>query len=526
MARGLTRRSIIAAVCAAAWPLRFVRADRPAKKLPRVLYASDTTNILSCISPWHAAGQPLEPRMFTACVDEAVDAGADAFVFQPGLGWNAWWPSTVEPIAELVKWYEQTYLAPAKLSAFQCFVLEGGDFVKLTVDHCRQRGVMPIVSFRLNDAHHKASGVIQITRPQLDHVGREYLEHPEHRLGRIAGEPSYVANLDNWALEGPREFKLKLIGELIANYDLAGVELDFMRHPFYFRPQMPVAERRAIMTGFVAQVRKMLRPDQLLVVRIPSRIDKHDVIGCDPRKFVEAGVDVFDLSSGYETQQQTDLAAIRQSVGPLPGVYMEMQSVIAVKGPSDLAHRRRTTVQQMTTAAHLAYARGASGVALFNFQYYRPTVHEDDGPYSEPPFEVIKLLKDPAALASLPQHYLVGVSQWKGGGPFPRAMKTGDTAVFAWDMAPRKSGAKLRVQAEKSLGDSRWRAVINGKRLEPTVDVSEPFENRYTQLLGQPEEHRAWAIPAEVLIDGINRIEITLEQGDPATLVMMDVAVL
>ncbi len=41
-----------------------------------------------------------------------------------------------------------------------------------------------------------------------------------------------------------------------------------------------------------------------------------------------------------------------------------------------------------------------------------------------------------------------------------------------------------------------------------------------------PEQHRAWAVPAGLLEDGVNTVEITLAQNDnPCALVFLDVAV-
>ncbi len=65
----------------------------------------------------------------------------------------------------------------------------------------------------------------------------------------------------------------------------------------------------------------------------------------------------------------------------------------------------------------------------------------------------------------------------------------------------------------------------HGVALEETEDRSEPYENPYPQLLGKPEEHRAWRVPAERLKDGVHDIEITLRQGlDAAQILFLDMA--
>lgn len=58
-------------------PLAALAADTkpPAAKAPfRVLYSNDTTHTMSCVSPYHAEGQPFGPEMIAASVDETAGA--------------------------------------------------------------------------------------------------------------------------------------------------------------------------------------------------------------------------------------------------------------------------------------------------------------------------------------------------------------------------------------------------------------------------------------------------------------------
>ena len=56
-------------------------------------------------------------------------------------------------------------------------------------------------------------------------------------------------------------------------------------------------------------------------------------------------------------------------------------------------------------------------------------------------------------------------------------------------------------------------------------DRSEPYANPYPQMLGTPEQHRAWTVPASVLKDGVNTAAITLlTGGKPVPVVFLDVA--
>ncbi len=511
------------------------RADERPKAPFRALYSSDTTHTLTCTSPWHSRGARLTASMFQASVDEAADAGADAYLLQPGMGWVPWWPSKVLPLDQHAVWFRE-HFGSKKTNPYFDFLLGGGDLVKLSVDRCRERNIAAFVSFRLNDAHHKEEAD-DPQRTRIECVSQFYAEHLDYRLGPQPDQTSYAAKLHNWAIPEVREFKFRFIEELCRNYDLDGLELDFMRHPHYFRlGETNREQRRAIMVEFVSRVRRVLDETtreghhRWLSMRIPAHLASHDSIGVDVPAFAAAGVEMFDLSTYYHTEQRTSLAAIRK-LAPDAAIYHELTQCTAFnKRPEKLSHRR-STPEQLATTANLAYARGADGIALFNFQYYRAQSHEPDPPTMEPPFAVVKTLRDRQLAAAQPQHYFIGVNYSEPRPPkrpLPRPVKDGVKTSFTLDLAPPTAGWKndgrLRIQSQLSLGASQWSASLNGTTLAAHADVSEPYPNPFTQLLGQPEMLRAWTVPISALRDGDNVIEFVMTDISEATLIFIDLA--
>jgi len=56
---------------------------------------------------------------------------------------------------------------------------------------------------------------------------------------------------------------------------------------------------------------------------------------------------------------------------------------------------------------------------------------------------------------------------------------------------------------------------------------SEPFDNPYSPLLGTPEQHRAWLVPATALHDGLNRVEVHVHAGaPPARIIFVNLTIL
>ncbi|WP_157210710.1 hypothetical protein [Verrucomicrobium spinosum] len=516
----------------------------PGAKAPfKLLYNSDTTHILTCTSSWRPNKEPLADFMFEKTVDEAVDAGADAFLIAPGLGWVPWWPSQVLPLAEHCEWFKRRFNLPKASTSFTSYVLRGGDFLKLTVDRCHARGAACLVSFRLNDVHHKESA----DAPGNSHIAsvpQFYSDHPQYRLGEQSRETqiSWARHVQNWTIPEVREFKFRFIEELSRNYDLDGIELDFYRAAAYFRAGETTREqRRQIMTEFMGRVRRTLDDHaragrrRWLSVRIPGQLSAHDAQGIDVQAFAAAGVDMFNLSASYHVEQTTSLPEIRRLV-PGAAIYLELTHVVSFNGDTRNRSHRRTTTEIATTTAHLAYSRGADGLSLFNFQYYRdyrdPGQTAGDGPYTEPPFELLQVLRRPEAMASLPQHYFVGLmyrNDPRRAYPFPRRVKGGESLRYVLDLAPPAQGwrreGKMRLQARSSCPEGGiWQARINGQLLPATPDVGEPYPTVYTQMHGQAGEWLAWNVPVSALRPGLNEVVITCPPDTALELLGLDLS--
>lgn len=521
-----------------------------------VLYSNDTTHIDTCRSPYapesfdqtSQIGKPFTADRLRASVDETAGRGVDAHFLQPGVGWVPWWKSDIYPFGEHVRFMKERTGMDPSASGFAQFMAEGGDIVGDFVDRCRKKDLAPFVSFRLNDSHgHEFVGMDPEEIPGWAwHVfSPVHVNHPEWRLGQDLND--WEGRVLNWAIPEVRAHKFAFIKEIIDRYDLDGFELDFMRHfNFFHLEETTREERNGIMSAFVADVRDALdacpheKRRRWLCVRVPAFLAVQDTLGVDLPGMCAAGVDMINLSHSYFTEQAADFDAIRASVADA-SIYLEMTHCIhQVRPPLDTRRRvydctiqRKTTPHQFQTTAHLAYAHGLDGVSLFNFPYYREHGWGERGPSSEPPFEALEHLGDPAWLARQPHHYF----QTRGWDrkqmvptPLPRAIDPGESAEFIFDLAPPDSGwtndARLRIQADGSLEQTEWSAVFNDLALQTSNDRSEPFNNPYPQLLGESEEFCAWVLPAKAMRPGENRLEVTLYKGAaPVNLTYADIIV-
>jgi hypothetical protein len=174
----------------------------------------------------------------------------------------------------------------------------------------------------MNDAHGKEfvngsskNEIPEIPGFALHCLNRFYWEHPEYRIDPNPGKENWSTRVLNWAIPAVRDWMLGFIEEICEGYDIGGLELDFMRHPNYFRvDETPLAERRAIMTEFVRRVRRLLDrttkmgAHRFLCARLPCYVEAYDILGIDLNAMEEAGLDMVNVSPYYFTIQQTDFA--------------------------------------------------------------------------------------------------------------------------------------------------------------------------------------------------------------------------
>lgn len=508
----VTRRRFLqtGGVIAAAATVPVWAQPRGQEKAPyQVLWNDDTTNI-----PKWTPGEVFHDDQLRGAIDSVADKGIDAYLLSPGLGWIPWWKSRVYP--DHYQWRLEKF--GVKPDCFGKYLIAGGDLVSTLVSHCRKRNLAPFVSFRLNDNHH------QEQRNSV-WVSRFYEEHPEYLLNpRHYEKKGYSKERgQNWAIPAVRAYKLALIRELCENYDLDGLELDFLRDDTLFNLKETTEEQRVTwITDFVRAVRTALDAGpnrnrrRRLCVRIPCEIAKHGNSGIHVERFAQAGVDMFNLSIWYHTAQRTDLAKVRSLV-PRAAVYLEMTHVTANRLASgyDSSAFPRTSDEQFFTTAHLAYTRGADGVSFFNLQYNKRA------------YTVLPRMKQRAWLAEQPQYYFLGnVPYWR---QVPVTLAPGKTHGLVLEMAPPPSFAmkriRLRVHSDAPIAAAGLEVAVNGRRLAPTSDVGAFFHNPYDGMISDPSGRMAFQASDAKLRIGFNDVSLRVISGGPLKITFVDLMV-
>ena len=183
-------------------------------------------------------------------------------------------------------------------------IKEHGGPVTVISQLCHEAGMAFFPSVRMNEHYDMEESA--------PNYGRLRRDHPELCIGR-PGEAIPHGSLEwgirtglNYAFPEVRDHMSKIIYELIERFDIDGIELDFMRHPAFFR----VAEAyqyRYLMTDFVYGVRTKVdevsqkRGKQLnLAVRVPPTLADSRRIGLDAEVWMKEGiVDMLIAGGGF-----------------------------------------------------------------------------------------------------------------------------------------------------------------------------------------------------------------------------------
>lgn len=154
---------------------------------------------------------------------------------------------------------------------------QGVDYPARVIQRCRQRGVSPWITLRMNDCHNN---------DVLDHPfhGRFWKNNPQFYRQGCTG---YFARCLDYAHQEVRDYYKALIVETLERYDIDGLELDFMREPYLFSAGKE-AEGAPVLTAWLREVRKLTADTAAkrghpirLGVRVPSRPETALSLGLD-----------------------------------------------------------------------------------------------------------------------------------------------------------------------------------------------------------------------------------------------------
>ena len=184
----------------------------------------------------------------------------------------------------------------------------GKDCLEIMIDTCRKHGLEIFYSNRMNDWH-----------DSFQHPGVLYYirqAHPEWSLSTRAEGAKYQypdvrSCWSPWNFEVPeiRQLTVDALREVCRNYDVDGIELDFLRGTTYFKPtmQLQAVEQKHLdlMNDLMRQIRAMTEEEGLrrgrpilIMARMTDDVPLSKSIGLDVETWLAEGlIDLLQIGS-------------------------------------------------------------------------------------------------------------------------------------------------------------------------------------------------------------------------------------
>ncbi len=399
-------------------------------------------------------------------------------------------------------------------------VEQGRDCLQIMIDFGHEHDMEVFWSMRMNDTHDSSI-------PQLFCQWKE--DHPEYLMGKKGDTFSHGAgrwSAVNYALPEVRDKVFRLLKDVATRYDVDGLELDFFRHPVYFKPQMtgdPVTQEHCdMMTELLRRVRTMTeaaalkrgRP-LLIAARVPDSLGYSKAIGLDLIRWLEEDlIDMLVVSGYFHLEPWEEMVKVGHQYD-VP-VYPCLSDSRVQKGG---AAKLRKSLECFRARAMNVWHSGADGLYMFN--YFNPA-----GP-------IWRELGDSAALQKQDKVYFACVrnprvaGRWLAGGERylrlpglcaerPMNLKPGERRTVTLSVGEDVSASR----AEGLVLELTLRLEVTG--LADAQDVALKCNGTPLENGELADGWLQFALSPEQIIKGVNRFDIGIRADNEATVVLND----
>ena len=249
------------------------------------------------------------------------------------------------------------------------------------LDRAKDKGLEAIASLRMNDAHFAYSR----EGPEAPGQGSKFWrEHPECRIDPTVDTGRALRSTTEW----PRvlydyshplvqELFLETIDNTFENCDADGFELDFLRHPYFFKPEEAL-DNVDVMTDLLRRASKRLEDlgaakgrSLVLGALVPAGPDYAREKGLDVLRWIDEGLLDYVVPKHYiqflmDVPIEEYLLAAR---GTRTQVYACLENWPASEAGDP--------IEIFRGAAASYWETGVDGIYLYNYFNHRPHPHTD-----------------------------------------------------------------------------------------------------------------------------------------------------
>ncbi len=278
-----------------------------------------------------------------------VETDSDGYACRDAEGKSI---KTLSPVSENVSKYFASFFKCARV-----LLSRGIDIYQMAIDRIRESDTQVYLSLRMNDGHYTENAAVNSSFAQK-FGGKHTIEHDG-------------VNLD-FSQSAVQNYFLAYINELLENYDIDGIELDWLRFPGIL-PQQKRADL-SIIRDYMQRVRRLMddyNEKLCLAVRVLPTEEENLAEGLDVCGWIANGcADMLTVENFYvPTNYELPIARWREAIAKR---NRENKPYLLYCG-SDwaVACTQRYSVAMSPALvrgfADTCLARGADGVYLFNF---------------------------------------------------------------------------------------------------------------------------------------------------------------
>lgn len=415
------------------------------------------------------------------------------------------------------------------------FIDQGTDYLHIVSDFCKENGLDLYWTMRMNDTHDGSTnwyGELTFATNKIKN------RHPEWLLGSRENKPRYGAwSAVNYAVSEIRELAVAFIEEVLDNYDVNGIHLDFFRHPVFFPSTAAgfpaTMEEIEMMTGLIQEIKQ--RADRkgsgcgrpiLISVRVPDSVEYSLAVGLDIETWMKEGMIDFLIATSYLKFNFWEYSVqLARKYGVK--VYASLDET-RVKDP--IARQLRESGRCYLARAMNALRAGADGIYLFN---YTPRELEK---FDEAHSNVMNMVGDMEQLNACDKTYVAsvrGVGAIAGGGypheGFIRVPVLNPDAAILLECG-RESAVDLPIGDDVNWGKNEGiiPEITLGIRFENAPSPGDVQIRFNGDVLAGGRSEGIWTVyelaPETVKI-GVNRCSVLLEKDRGVEAKLLDLKV-
>jgi len=386
----------------------------------------------------------------------------------------------------------------------------GLDPYAVWIARSRQKGISPWLSMRMNDVHD-----VPNTKSYMHSTF--WRDHPQ--FWRVPSDTDmkggWTARALDYSHAAVRNHNMAFVKELLQRYDPDGLELDWMRFGWHFKPGQE-AEGAEILTAFMRDVRALTRtwsakrghPIQL-GARVPAHPDAARGLGTDGVRWAKEGLVDMLVPCPFWTTTDFDIPVElwRERLGDAADTVVIAPGIEYNSRAYPGAAPKANDLPATRGFAAAAWHRGADQIYLFNYM--------DSGtrPVSQTQYRTLLeqgLGRD--VLSAAPRRHIQTFRDTVPPGfPNGAALPASDThATFTLNIGPKpKTGSvtfHIGLAQQDGAADATYSAAINATPCPPPVEMDNPdqFPNAVHAI--------TFPCPSEAVRNGGNTIIVTQPQ--------------